>query len=128
MIGQTDPMSTMPPWGTPPGQTPAPASPDVHSSAPTPGAVYAVVVEQQTGTGESMVWRVDPQPFVLPPGSARTEAQEIALDMARTFQPNHPWNKGRRTVLRLGPDAYLVLVEGATKTFHFRVSVAELIR
>jgi len=121
-------MSTMPPWGTPPGDLPSPVPPDAHGSGPAPGAVFAVVVEQQTGTGESMVWRVDPAPFFLAPGSGRSHAQETALEVARTFQPHHPWSKGERTILRLSPDAYVVLVEGATKAFHFRVSVAELIR
>jgi sarcosine oxidase gamma subunit len=88
--------------------------------------LYLLVVEQQTGSGESMVWRVDPDPLPVQPGSSRQQAQDAALHLARTFRPNHPWNQGERVVLRLSPDSYLVIVPGATKTFHFRVSVAEL--
>ncbi|MFN8082034.1 MAG: hypothetical protein U0Q19_20945 [Kineosporiaceae bacterium] len=118
-------MSSLPPWGTPP---------DAHFTppdAPTPhrasGVTYALLVEQQTGTGESMVWRVDPLPTLLAPGTGRAEADRAALDLAQRFQPHHPWNKGERTVFKLGEGSFLVLVEGATRTFHFRVSVAELI-
>ncbi|MFZ0160741.1 MAG: hypothetical protein WAL50_17060 [Kineosporiaceae bacterium] len=117
-------MSTMPPWGTPPSPDPVPSSSPGRPGPPT--SVYLLVVEQQTGSGESMVWRVDPDPLPVQPGSSRQQAQDAALHLARTFRPHHPWNQGERVVLRLTPDSYLVIVPGATKTFHFRVSVAEL--
>ncbi len=128
-------MSTQPPWGTPP---PSPASPTPTSTGylatrsgrrgeRAAGGVLALVVEQQTGSGESMVWRVDPEPMLLPAGSTPDQADQAALDLAHTFEPHHPWSKGERSIFRLAPGSYLVLVEGATRMFHFRVSVAELV-
>ncbi len=126
-------MSTMPPWGTPPVSEP-PSSPAASpastsrpraTSGPSP-EVYLLVVEQQAGSGEGMTWRVEPDPIPVHPGSTRRQAQEAAVHLAHTFRPNHPWNQGERVVLRLTPDSYLVIVPGSTKTFHFRVSVAEL--
>jgi hypothetical protein len=86
---------------------------------------FALVVEQQKGNGQSMQWRADPPPRHLPSGTSRAEAERAALALARTFSPDHPWAKGDRTVYRLDAGAFLVVMQGATRNFHFRVSVAE---
>lgn len=118
-------MSTSPPWGTPPDA--GFPLPDAPTPRGTTSVTYALIVEQQTGSGEGMVWRVDPLPILLAPGTRRLEADRAAWDLAQRFEPHHPWNKGDRSVFKLGEGSFLVLVEGATKTFHFRVSVGELI-
>ncbi|WP_410592661.1 hypothetical protein [Amycolatopsis sp. lyj-23] len=51
-------------------------------------------------------------------------AEAEALRLAREHQPAFPWSPKSRTVLR-GPGGYLVVVEGRTSTFHFRLSVLE---
>jgi hypothetical protein len=125
-------MSTTPPWGTPnPAELwpPSRTDPggDLVARAAGGSEEYVVVIEQQTGSGESMVWRVDPEPFSLPAGATRLQAQDLALHLARTFTPRHPMSQRGRQSLLLSPDSYLVLVQGATRTFHFRVSVAEVV-
>jgi hypothetical protein len=87
----------------------------------TPG--YFLLVEQLTGSGESAVWRVDPNPVFA--GTDRDQARMAAYDLALSFQPRHPFSPSGRTVWRSDPDNLIVIVQGATKTFHFRVTVAE---
>jgi hypothetical protein len=89
------------------------------------GPGFHLVVEQSAGSGESMRWTVDLPPLFA--GHTREEARQAALRCARKMSPRHPWSERSRTVLRLHDDAYLVIVEGATKTFHFRVSVAQVV-
>lgn len=116
-------MTSTPPWGTPSWGTPLPGE---VGPAPEPSprtARYLLVVEQTVGSGESAVWRVDPEP--MPAGSSREAARSAALQLARTFRPHHPYSPRARSILRISDDSYLVLVEGMTKTFHFRVTVAE---
>jgi len=55
----------------------------------------------------------------------RDAARRAALDLCRRLDPSHPFSEQRRSVYRISPDEYLVVVVGMTKTFHFRVSVAE---
>lgn len=113
----------MPPWGT----QEDPRTPAAPPSVEHPGPRFVVLVEQSTGNGDNIVWSVDPEPWSLPEGMSHSQACATALDVARNLQPKHPWSKGQRRIYRLAPDAYLVTVDGATKTFHFRVSVAEAV-
>jgi hypothetical protein len=79
-----------------------------------------VVVEEQRGTGDGRGWSLS-ETF-LQPDQATAEAE--ALRLAREYQPVYPWSPKSRKVLR-GPGGYLVIVEGRTSTFHFRLSVLE---
>ncbi len=84
---------------------------------------FTVIVEQTEGSGNSMRWLAVP---VTPStwgdrDTARAEAQRYAW----TFQPRHPMSEQRRSVYRVSPDEYLVIIEGATMTFSLRVTVAE---
>lgn len=119
-------MTDVPAWGTP---SPADrgAEPGLPARRPEPEpAGYVLIVEQLTGAGETAVWRVDPAP--IPAGSLREHARAAALKLARSFQPRHPMSPRARTVYRVNDDTLIVLVEGMTKTFHFRISVAEQLR
>jgi hypothetical protein len=112
-------MTTSPPWGTPTS-----AEPPEPAGGPAPGGRgFALIVEQLTGSGESVIWRVEPAP--IPAGRTRAEARQAAAHLARTFQPRHPFSPRDRAVYRVDDDSYVVVVEGMTKRFHFRVSVAE---
>jgi hypothetical protein len=113
------PMTTTPPWGTPTSTEPEPAATRV------PHRGFVLIVEQLTGSGENAAWRVDPAPF--PSGPSREAAREAAVQLARTFQPHHPFSPRSRSIYRVNDDSLIVVVPGMTKTFHFRVSVAELI-
>jgi len=120
-----------PPWGTPvvggarSGATaglatdPAATSPAVARE----GLGFVLIVEQLTGSGESSTWRVSPAP--IPAGPTRQQAREQAFYLAQTFRPDHPFSPQDRAVHRIDEDNYLTIVTGRTKSFHFRVSVAE---
>ncbi|MBE1494155.1 hypothetical protein H4696_001255 [Amycolatopsis lexingtonensis] len=79
-----------------------------------------VVVEEQRGMGDSRTWSLS-ETF---PHADRESAEADALRLAREYQPAYPWSPKSRKVLR-GPGGYLVIVEGRTSTFHFRLSVLE---
>jgi hypothetical protein len=73
--------------------------------------------------GEGREWKVSHAAPVGDQGAARAEA----LRLAREFTPAYPWAPKSRKVLRLGDGSYLVVVEGRTSSFHFRVQVGELV-
>jgi hypothetical protein len=81
------------------------------------------LIVEQHGTGDSRLWSVDPAP--IPAGRTREQARVAALELARRFQPEHPMSPRSRKVYQVDEDNIVVLVEGMTKAFHFRVSVAE---
>ncbi|GGP81990.1 hypothetical protein [Saccharothrix coeruleofusca] len=81
-----------------------------------------VVLEENQGAGERE-WTLSHSQAVGERESARAEA----LRLAREHVPAHPWFLRARQVLRISPDAYLVIATGRTSTFHFRVLVAELV-
>ena len=57
----------------------------------------------------------------------RHQALLAARRGAFEFDPPDPWAPQGRTVFRDGPDGFLVIIPGATTTFHMRVRiVAEL--
>ena len=109
-------MTTTPPWGTP-------TSGGTYPPEPGPPMGFFLLVEQLTGSGNTAIWRIDPDP--IPAGGDRSGARAAALQLARTFSPHHPYSPQGRTVYRISDDAYVVVVPGMTKTFHFRVSVGE---
>ncbi|WP_439379716.1 hypothetical protein [Amycolatopsis lexingtonensis] len=79
-----------------------------------------VVVEEQRGMGDSRTWSLSETFPCADQASAEAEAERLA----REYQPAYPWSPKSRKVLR-GPGGYLVIVEGRTSTFHFRLSVLE---
>jgi hypothetical protein len=88
---------------------------------PAPTRDWFVLVEETTGSGEGMRWTLS----TIRSFHQYQEAQQFARELARTYQPRHPASpRGRRT-FRIGEDAWVVYIEGLTRTFHFRVSVAE---
>jgi hypothetical protein len=76
------------------------------------------VVEQLTDR-----WRVEPPPIWA--GTDRDVAREAALELARSYRPEYPVNPHGRLVLRSDPDNLIVIVQGTTSPFHFRVTVGE---
>jgi sarcosine oxidase gamma subunit len=61
------------------------------------------------------------------PAGDEEEARQLAFELARTYEPQHPMSPQGRRVYEVGPDAWVVQVPGATVDFHFRVSVARLV-
>ena len=118
-VGRT---SVTPPWGTPftTDQVTVEAQ-----SVPAAGSGWQVLVEQNTGTSSDFRWSVTVVGGQI--CASRAEARTVAEGTARRFSPAHPYNERHRAVYRLSPDEYLVVVQGLTKAFHFRVVVAELI-
>jgi hypothetical protein len=112
-------MTTDPAWGTPPtGLSGRPVS------EPEFGAGgFFLVIEQLTGSGSNRVWRVEPVPVRA--GTTRERARVVAGQLAQKFRPNHPMSEQSRAVYRVDEDTLIVIVDGATTSFHFRVSVVE---
>lgn len=114
--------SITPPWGTPfTTEQPSPEPP----FTPAAGSGFQVLVEQNTGTSSDFRWSVTAVGEQI--CASRAEARAVAEGTARRFSPNHPFNERNRSVYRVTPDEYLVVVQGMTKAFHFRVVVAELL-
>jgi hypothetical protein len=97
---------------------------DPTAAEPTSGT-FQLLVEQSVGNGESIRWA--PEPLLPSVWPTRDGARAAALAVCRDLQPTHPYSPRRRTILEITADEYVVIVEGMTKTFHFRVSVARLI-
>ncbi|QFZ24143.1 hypothetical protein EKG83_10460 [Saccharothrix syringae] len=57
----------------------------------------------------------------------REAARAEALRLAREYAPAYPWSLRSRKVLRVSEDSYVVIANGLTSTFHFRVQVGELL-
>lgn len=113
-------MTEPPAWGTPPATSGA--QPAALPLEPGEGGYY-LLVEQLTGSADSAVWRIDPDPIRV--GATRELARAAALELARDFSPRHPFSERGRTGFRVDDDNLIVHVQGATKTFHFRISVVE---
>ncbi|MGW4529092.1 hypothetical protein [Amycolatopsis sp. NPDC004378] len=82
--------------------------------------MWWVVLEEQRGTGNSRSWSLSETSS----HDDRATAEAEALRLAREYEPFHPWSPKSRKVLR-GVGGYLVIVEGQTSAFHFRLSVLE---
>ncbi len=120
------PMAT-PPWGTPHSAisgrgTPAPDTAPYGAPDDAEGT-YQLVIEQTVGSGEGRRWSVEP--VWERTWSSRLLARAAAESAARTFVPRHPMSERGRSVYRVTPDQFVVVVQGMTTTSHFRVSVAE---
>ena len=120
-------MTETPPWGSPDAQS-FPATTDhpgreIHGRiGPPPSSTiggFFLVVEQLSGHA----WCVEPPPIWG--GGDRDVAREAALELARSYRPEHPLRPQGRLVLRTDPDNLLVIVQGASGPYHFRVTVAE---
>jgi hypothetical protein len=135
-VTQRGPDGPTPPWGTPYGAPgPAPVTgPDIRPGTPADTrpapqwqgggtGVFHILVEQNVGSGGNFRWAVEPVPTVAFP--TLEAARDGALEACRRLEPKHPFSELGRRVLRITPDEYLVIVDGMTATFHFRVSVAE---
>lgn len=53
----------------------------------------------------------------------RTQALLAARRASFEFDPPDPWSPQGREVFRDGPDGFLVVIQGATSTFHMRVRI-----
>jgi hypothetical protein len=53
----------------------------------------------------------------------RAEALQAARRTASQYDPPDPWAPRGREVFRDGPDGFLVLIQGATTTFHMSVRI-----
>lgn len=101
----------------PPG-APAP------SSTPEPGAggAWHVIVEY-ANNGQAK------PPTIIQVGQRRfatfEEALGSAAQAAREFEPPDPWSLQSREVYRDGSQAFLVILRGATSTFHMSVRVVQ---
>lgn len=62
--------------------------------------------------------RIDSKDF-----TSRADALAAAERTAFEFDPPDPWSLQQRKVYRDGPDGFLVILEGATTTFHMSVRV-----
>lgn len=80
--------------------------------------MWWVVVEEQRGSERN--WSLSERFWF----ADREAAEAEALRLAREYEPAYPWSPKSRKALR-GADGYLVIVEGRTSTFHFRLSVLE---
>jgi sarcosine oxidase gamma subunit len=114
--------SITPPWGTPFTTDQVSTEPQF---TPATGSGWQVLVEQNAGTSSDFRWSVTAVGDRI--SASRAEARTVAEGTARRFSPNHPFNERHRSIYRVTPDEYLVVVQGMTKAFHFRVVVAELI-
>jgi hypothetical protein len=83
---------------------------------------WYIVIEENIGSGENRQWR----PSAHAVGDRET-ALAAALHTARSHRPRHPMTEQHRQVLRVSEETYVVLVQGMTGTYHFRVSVGELV-
>ena len=82
---------------------------------------WYVVLEENIGTGEYKNWAIT---WVIPCQS-RGHAQLEAQAQAHNYKPTHPRAAGNRMVFRTGDDVWTTWVDGATRRYHFRVSVAQ---
>jgi hypothetical protein len=53
----------------------------------------------------------------------RTAALLAAKQVAFEYAPPDPWSPQGREVFRDGPDGFLVIIQGATSTFHMSVRI-----
>jgi hypothetical protein len=81
---------------------------------------WFVLIEETTGSGDSRMWSLTE----VQPATSYDDAQRMAHELATTYRPRHPMSPRQRSVFQVGDDTWIALVEGATKSFHFRVSVS----
>ncbi|NUR49258.1 MAG: hypothetical protein HOV71_14085 [Hamadaea sp.] len=87
------------------------------------GRFYALL-EESTGNGQYANWKLT-HSYDL--GEDREAAVAGILRLARTYRPKHPWSDHGRRIFEHGTDSWVVLVEGATRRHHFRLSLTRLL-
>jgi len=83
---------------------------------------WFIIVEENMHYSDNRTWRVSEYQEA---GPDRADAVALATRYAKEFKPRHPTFDNGREIFRLPDDCFLVLVQGATSQYHFRVSVAE---
>ncbi|MFL6141024.1 MAG: hypothetical protein ACJ72N_04000 [Labedaea sp.] len=81
---------------------------------------WFVLLEETVGTGDRRTWSLTE----VRPSGGYDEAVRAGRDLAFSFQPRHPMNPRQRSVFQSGDDCWIVVVQGAIRSFHFRVTVA----
>ncbi len=82
---------------------------------------WYVLIEETVGGGDSQRWSLT----TIRRFADRDEALWHAADFARTYQPRHPAMPRNRRVFKIGEDSWVVYIEGAMRTYHFRIFVAQ---
>ncbi|MCP2329210.1 hypothetical protein HDA40_007717 [Hamadaea flava] len=88
------------------------------------GRYFALLEESTGGKGQYANWKLT-NLFDL--GLEREAAVAGALQLARTYKPRHPWSDRGRRIFEHGLDSWVVIVEGATSSHHFRLSLTRLL-
>ena len=85
-----------------------------------PAGSWCVLIEENLGRAEDQRWSLsDVRTF-----DSRDDALDAAWHSAREYEPQHPAFEKKREIYRIGEDTWLVWLQGATRAYHFRVSVA----
>src|SRR5882762_274776 len=87
---------------------------------PPPVRDWYVLIEETIGAGEGQRWSLTK----ILEFDHRADALKKAVDMAKDYQPRHPTMERRRKIFRVGEDTWVVWLEGATRSYHLRISVA----
>lgn len=85
---------------------------------------WYVLIEEEGDHASIRAWLLTQE---IPAGHSQEEARQVAAATARTFTPKHPKREQGRRVYRRNDDEWIVLVQGLTRSMHFRVTVAELV-
>ncbi len=86
------------------------------------GGQWGVVVEEHIqDLWNGLRWAVSRQV----PAEGYEHAVALAYEMAVHHVPNHPKQPRSRSLFRMQDGSWLVHVQGATFSWHFRVSVAQ---
>jgi len=84
---------------------------------------WTLVIETTTGAAE----RKHTEAYVVAHVEGTREDALLELERrAREYTPEHPWTQKRRRLLRIG-DGFLLIIDGAWRSFSTRFSVAELL-
>ncbi|MFC0114290.1 hypothetical protein [Kibdelosporangium aridum] len=86
-----------------------------------PVTKWCVLIEETVGRGESQRWGVSE----IRKFDTRDEALAAAEQAVREYQPQHPTFAKGRDAYQVGEDSWIVWVPGATREYHFRVSVGK---
>ncbi|MFI6602270.1 hypothetical protein ACIBHX_38975 [Nonomuraea sp. NPDC050536] len=85
--------------------------------------MWWILIEENHGSSDAKEWRTSTVKVNGDRWLARAKAEELA----RTHVPRHPAFAQRRSVLKVDDDHWVTIVQGATRDYHFRVTVAELV-
>lgn len=86
--------------------------------------MWWILIEATHGSSDYKEWLVTE---TLPVSGDRSLARDKAEHMARTYTPQHPTFPQKRWVLKVDDDHWVTIVQGATRAYHYRVTVAELV-